>query len=650
MIRLSIIIPAYNAEPYIYELLRCLAPQITKEVEVIVIDDGSRIPVKTDYKWCRIYRQTNQGCSTARNAGLDKAKGEYISFIDADDLVSEDFVQKILEKTKSKEYDLLEFSWKSLNRNNWCCDEKLNGDNDRLPNPSVCTRVFNRKFVGDTRFNVKKDSTEDEDFSRKIGYLDNERSKDIRVGIISDYLYFYRDEVPMSKTKRFAAGLMKTKKVIYYYDHVTADMLWLLDEIKKEDEVNEVWLMTNQCDIEGMSRWCRIIRPKQWWAHYVRGEKTNLLTEKRPPLQTGIIIYRERVNNVGGLNTFCEHFIDEFSDTYDITVVCRSIYEGTYKRWVNKVRIICDTIEGANGSRTPIGDSKGSGQHMSCDILILPSFLTNMPTNIAAKEVVRMCHACKTDSTWHLQTDCDRMLFASRTAMESFGIKDGEVLHNLCKAPREPALILVSATRFPAPDKGRIEPRMRTLCKLLNDKDIPFVWLNFSDGAMKDPPKNFYNMGRSDRMPEVIASATYLVALSDSECWSYACLEALMAGTAIICTPFPSTAEMGIKDKVNSHIIPFDMDFDVEVLKDIPRFTYDYDNESIANRWREILKETKREPDYHPDKMVLIEVLQDFTDVITDSLKARGSVYQVTELRAHQIMATNPDLIRIIGG
>ena len=69
MIRLTIVIPAYNAEPYIYELLDCLAPQITDEVEVIVIDDGSRQQVTTDHKWCKVIRQKNQGCSTARNKG-----------------------------------------------------------------------------------------------------------------------------------------------------------------------------------------------------------------------------------------------------------------------------------------------------------------------------------------------------------------------------------------------------------------------------------------------------------------------------------------------------------------------------------------------------------------------------------------------------
>ena len=72
--------------------------------------------------------------------------------------------------------------------------------------------------------------------------------------------------------------------------------------------------------------------------------------------------------------------------------------------------------------------------------------------------------------------------------------------------------------------------------------------------------------------PEIIRAADYLVQLSDSECWSYACLEALTAGTPLICTPFPSIYEMGVKDKVHAHIIPFDMDFDVEILKKVPHF------------------------------------------------------------------------------
>ena len=647
MIRLTIVIPAYNAEPYLSELLDCLAPQITDEVEVIIVDDGSRQQVGTDYKWAQIIRQKNQGSSGARNTGIDKAQGEYISFIDADDLVSKDFVKKILEKTESHKYEVIEYSWKSLTDKYWRITQELKSDKDRLPNPSVCTRVFKRSFIGDTRFSLKKDSTEDEDFSRRMGYLDHEQ--EIDVGIITDFMYFYRDEVPMSKTKRYAEGLMNTKKVIYYYDHVDADRTDILDAIKADDEVNEVYLMTNRCDIPGIGRWCRVIKPKRWWAHIVKGEHTDLLTVKKPPLRTQIVIYRRHINTVGGLRTFKRQFIKEFGDKYDIILLCRIIDEASYYEFMPKVRVIADTIRKASDGRLIPIDTGGSAQPIGCDTLIVLSFLDAMPTNVVAKQKIRMVHACKTESDWQIPKDYDELLWVSETAMQSFGVKEGHVMHNLIKAPEQKALMLVSATRFPAPDKGDIERRMRQLAKMLNDAAIPFVWLNFSDGRMTDPPKNFYNMGPSEQMPQIIKAADYLVALSDSECWSYACLEALTAGTALICTPFPSTKEMGVEDGVNAHVVPFDMAFDVHKLLQIPDFKYTYDNESIKKDWIKLLGDTKPRKDYQPDKMVLVEVLSEFTDMVLDKLMPVGTVYQMMEARAKHIVATQPHLIRIVG-
>jgi len=58
---LSIIIPFYNAEPYIRELLDRLNPQITDEVEVLLIDNGNDKLFKTDYKWCKVIRLKEKG-------------------------------------------------------------------------------------------------------------------------------------------------------------------------------------------------------------------------------------------------------------------------------------------------------------------------------------------------------------------------------------------------------------------------------------------------------------------------------------------------------------------------------------------------------------------------------------------------------------
>ena len=96
--KLSIIIPYYNVKPYTDELLDCLAPQIREDVEVILIDDGSKEPYKTQYEWCKVYRQKNKGVSSARNKGLDLATGEYIAFIDSDDIVAGDYINRLFSK------------------------------------------------------------------------------------------------------------------------------------------------------------------------------------------------------------------------------------------------------------------------------------------------------------------------------------------------------------------------------------------------------------------------------------------------------------------------------------------------------------------------------------------------------------------------
>ena len=112
--KLSIIIPYYNAENYTKQLLECLDRQMDPEVEVILIDDGSDEPYKADYEWLKIRRKKNGGASTARNKGLDLAQGEYVAFIDADDLVADNYIKTILQKIQEEQFDYCYLSWKTL--------------------------------------------------------------------------------------------------------------------------------------------------------------------------------------------------------------------------------------------------------------------------------------------------------------------------------------------------------------------------------------------------------------------------------------------------------------------------------------------------------------------------------------------------------
>lgn len=107
----SVIIPAYNVEKTIQHCLQSLIAQDYQNLEIIVIDDGS---IDNTFSLCKkledidnrikIIHQKNQGVSTARNNGLQYCKGEWISFVDADDYVDPNFISSLVEKTLNTDF------------------------------------------------------------------------------------------------------------------------------------------------------------------------------------------------------------------------------------------------------------------------------------------------------------------------------------------------------------------------------------------------------------------------------------------------------------------------------------------------------------------------------------------------------------------
>jgi len=621
--KLSIIIPYYNTKVYTDELLECLDPQIQKyinDIECILIDDGSTEPYSTNYKWVQVIRKQNEGQGVGRNLGLDKAKGDYIQFLDSDDMVATDFIDKIFDKIDNEQPDLIEFSWKSLTTQGVQFNYKLNRVNNRLGNPSVCTRTFKRSYIGDIRFSTIKDATEDEDFSRRLGYLFNDS---IKVSIIMDYMYFYRTEVSGSNVKDYKSGHRKTKRVTYYYDHVTEDRTDILDEIKKDDEMNEVFLITNQCDIPELKRYCQILKPTtKIWTHYLKGEPYNNCTIIPIPVNVDVILFINRLHTIGGIETFIYHFAKLMHDDYKMILVVHDITDDQ-KRKLSKYIDICNY----NTFTT-----------YKCKTLIMLRILDEIPNNIDYKQSVQMCHACKTSPNWHITQNTDYIVNVSNASKESFGYesKNGVVIHNPISVSSKKALILVSATRIPAPDKGNNEKRMRLLAEMMNKANIPFIWFNFSDGMVPDAPRGFVNMGIDMDIQPYIARADYLVQLSDNEAFTYAVLEALCNNTAVIVTPFASVPEFKIEDGKNGYIVPFDMNFDVTRLLNVPKFEYYYDNESIKQSWKKIFDNEIKDKDLNG--FVMVKAISSYKDMKFNRFVQSGEVLRVNINRANELV------------
>ena len=114
MIEISVIVPVYNKSKYLSAMLDSVLKQSFSDYEVILIDDGSTDDsgkIADEYSQndsrIQVYHIENGGVSHARNVGLDMAKGEYITFIDADDTVAENYLENLYTCMTSNKTDLV---------------------------------------------------------------------------------------------------------------------------------------------------------------------------------------------------------------------------------------------------------------------------------------------------------------------------------------------------------------------------------------------------------------------------------------------------------------------------------------------------------------------------------------------------------------
>ena len=114
MVKVSIIVPVYNVEKYLTKCLDSLVNQTLKDIEIIVVNDGTKDNSQKvideyakEYKNIRPFIKENGGLSDARNYGIAKAKGEYIAFLDSDDYVDITMYEKMYNKAKQENFDMV---------------------------------------------------------------------------------------------------------------------------------------------------------------------------------------------------------------------------------------------------------------------------------------------------------------------------------------------------------------------------------------------------------------------------------------------------------------------------------------------------------------------------------------------------------------
>ena len=244
---ISVIVPVHNAAPWLDGCLSSIESQTVGELEVICVDDGSTdesigVLSRASARWDNlvVYRQECKGVSAARNAGLSRAQGEYILFVDADDLLDGRLLERVLPVAHGLDADMTIFGfeeyWGSLNRGiarRMCAEQRLQGRafaleemegvSTSLVTPNVWRILWKRSFLQDAGLAFHEDLATSED----LAFIYEALFSRPRIALVNEILYRYRRDggTTLTRSDRGLAGFRALRHVA---DH--ADTRHVLDD------------------------------------------------------------------------------------------------------------------------------------------------------------------------------------------------------------------------------------------------------------------------------------------------------------------------------------------------------------------------------------------------------------------------------------
>lgn len=244
---ISVIVPVYKVEKYLDKCVRSILAQTYKNLEVILVDDGSPDcsgemcdALAAEDPRVRVIHQENGGVSAARNAGLSIMTGQYFSFVDSDDLVEPTLIESLWLAIKENDADLAicGIKWVTQNREDlWEAKQETVSGRENiaayLTNHflewiacSPCAKLYKSDALGALQFD--RNISLGEDLKFNIEYI----AKINKVSVIKSCLYAYMD-CAGSLTRNFNRGHYEA--ICNVYELMMAYLKWAVPDINKVD-------------------------------------------------------------------------------------------------------------------------------------------------------------------------------------------------------------------------------------------------------------------------------------------------------------------------------------------------------------------------------------------------------------------------------
>lgn len=313
----TVIVPVYNVEKYIKECLDSILQQTYKNLEVIVIDDGSPDnsvsivkEIKQQDSRVTLISKENRGVSSARNVGLDNANGEYVVFVDADDFLAKDaikYMMWLVEKTGA-EFCLSENCYTRRNEKQVEKDHVITLSSEKavalLISPKVIVgcwnKIYNRNFLIKNHIRFSESLF----YGEGLNFITVCAMKSMNVGVGNRKTYYYRRSNEASATTKFdiqkmhngEKALNKIKKEITIHSNLIDEMfdlhmaLYCLGAITKTINAGE-----KDKYIKDVKRWKSVLTKNT----------------KRLIFARDVSLYRKMMLCAGGISPTLVAFLDQ---------------------------------------------------------------------------------------------------------------------------------------------------------------------------------------------------------------------------------------------------------------------------------------------------------------------------------------------------
>lgn len=234
MAKISIIVPIYNTSKYLNKCIDSIINQTEKDIEIILINDGStdnseEIIKEYNDKRIRYFKKKNSGIGSTRNMGIRKATGDYLMFIDSDDYIAYDCVEKFYNFAKDTKSDLVVSDfYKDVNRNFELIKIQDFESSTLKDNPNIinyinlgpCNKIYKRELLKNIEF---EENLKYED----VPFLIKALKKANKISKINEGLSYYVIHSNSQTTVR-------DEKIFNIFD-----IVYIVKDILKEEEYHD---------------------------------------------------------------------------------------------------------------------------------------------------------------------------------------------------------------------------------------------------------------------------------------------------------------------------------------------------------------------------------------------------------------------------